>query len=340
VPGIPRGGDGVSVLAGINPRQPIPGGTTITATPGDSLDTLYAAANRGDVIYLPPGSYPAVTIHPASKAWAPGNVTFWANPGTANVGAVICGASQVSFVGLTSDQMYVSPRYESAGTVCRDVSVRDCDLGLAGVNGKSRHVEYIGNKIHGRTTYVNTNSEISADGSEWPIGVLYERNEFYDIEKNPAGSDHIDALHPLAGEDITIRKNKFRNYSHYAVILTTTANTPTNVLIEDNWAGPSTYGLTAFFLGNTRGDIAWQYRTVILRRNTGTGVGIGSSANLDASSNVVLLENRLGGWNNLQNGYAGLTLRTTSFSPRSCRRTRPLLVRLIRGTRLTPAWTF
>ncbi len=241
---------------------PIPVGTVL---PGQSWDAACNAASPGDVIFVAPGSHPSQTFT-CNKA-APG-VVFRATPGAANdsvrVGYIdTATTNDADGISIEGDAFYLGGfhvRNNSERWTFRDVHVH----GNVHISSASS-ISILGGEIERAGDVLSSDPQIKkASGGVQPSNILIDGVNWHDFAVREAGA-HIECLQIMAGNGITIRNSRFFGCSTQGVFINQALEgVISNLLVENNWFGPTVEGYNSLIVGGVSGS-------AVVRQNSFAG---------------------------------------------------------------------
>jgi hypothetical protein len=271
-----------------------------SAAPCATLDRAYRSAQPGETVLIGAGSYPNQTVRvDSAKAASTAAVVFRPLSGAAvTIHCIFAQGRKLEFRDLTAGEWHADPG--ATEVVFRNVTV----TGGIFITSSS-HISAIGGSVGPGTDF---SSEIKAeDGSTVaPSDVLIDGVLFHDwVRADPQA--HVDCLHVMTVDGLTIRNSRFRNCEAFSVIFTVygIAGPPRNVVVENNFFDCCRTGFYSLFLADGHGEY---WRNFLIRYNSadkGFAVGPGTT---DANSNVVFDSNIAPGINTTCS-WAGVTLR-------------------------------
>ena len=129
-------------------------------------------------------------------------------------------------------------------------------------------VSVLGGVVDGAGRYWTNGNQVKtmSSSSTVPSGILFDGVTIQNFRKNPAGSDHVDCLHVMAANGITIRNSRFANCEAFDVLFTVFLGpTPSNILIENNFFRCCGTGFYSVQLGGGHGE---DFHNVTIRNNS------------------------------------------------------------------------
>ena len=130
------------------------------------------------------------------------------------------------------------------------------------------NVSVIGGVVDGAGQYWSNGNQVKTMSTTAPIpsGILIDGITIKNFRRDPTSSDHVDCLHIMSGNGITVRDSHFSNCEAFDILTTMFIGaTPTNVLIENNFLSCCGSGYYSVDLGGGHGE---QYHNVTVRNNS------------------------------------------------------------------------
>jgi hypothetical protein len=235
------------------------GGPCSQAAPCATLGRAYQASSPGQTISVAPGSYPGQTI-PADPSKSGANVVFVGNG--ASTGEIVVDASHV-----TLENFNTGGWTASEGT--SDLTFQNVNItrGEFFVNS-AVNVSVIGGVVDGAGQYWTNGNQVKtmSSSSTVPSGILFDGVTIQNFRRDPSGSDHVDCLHVMAANGITIRNSHFANCEAFDVLFTVFLGpTPSNILIENNFFHCCGSGFYSVQLGGGHGE---DFHNATIRNNS------------------------------------------------------------------------
>jgi hypothetical protein len=257
-------------------------GPCTQAAPCATLARAYAVSTSGQTISVAPGSYPGQTIpNDPSK----GHVGFIGNG--ASTGEIVVQTSHVTLQGFNTGGWTASE-----GTTDITFDHDNVTQGEFFINSAT-DVSVIGGVVDGAGRYWTNGNQVKtmSSSSTVPSGILFDGVTIQNFRKNPAGSDHVDCLHVMAADGITIRNSRFANCEAFDVLFTVFLGpTPSNILIENNFFRCCGTGFYSVQLGGGHGE---DFHNVTIRNNSAdTSMTVGSD---NSVANVAFYNNDVPG---------------------------------------------
>jgi hypothetical protein len=275
-----------------------------------SFNYAYKMSRPGEIIDVAPGIYPDQEIAAIPSKAAGARITFRVDKGDiAKVRNLLVKAGNLRFEGMRARTWTAAPGSENL--VFRNVSVKG---GIFVTSAK--RITMLGGSVGPGTDY---NSEIkAADGSTVaPQDILIDGVSFHDwVRRNPAA--HVDCLHVLAVDGLTIRNSRFRNCEADNIIFTRygKAGWPRNVVIENNTFDCCRSGFYSVQIGGDRpaggpysNPLDPPYRNFLIRYNSTNKPFVVNKGVTDSTSNIRFESNIAPSVNPLLCKYPGVTWR-------------------------------
>jgi hypothetical protein len=242
-----------------------PSSGAVTVLPGQSWDSACNAASPGAVILVAPGDHGSQTLT-CNKA-APG-VFFRPTAGAAK------DSIHVSYIdtATTNDADGVSIEGDAfllGGFHIRNNSDRWTFRGVhvhGNVNiSSATQVSIIGGEIERVGDTLSSDPQIKkATGGIQPADILIDGVNWHDFAKRSDGA-HIECLQVMAGDGITIRNSRFFGCSTQGVFINEALEgVITNLLVENNWFGPTVEGYNSLIVAGVTGS-------AVVRQNSFAG---------------------------------------------------------------------
>ena len=255
------------------------------AAPCKSLDRAFRVSAAGQTVSVAPGSYPSQTIAVDSSKASTADVTFLGNGAT--TGEIVVEASH-----LTLKDFNTGGWKASEGS--SDITFQNVNVTHGGfyVNSAT-NVSVLGGVVDGAGQYWTNGNDVKtmSTTSVVPSGILFDGVTIQNYRRAPGSSDHVDCLHVMAVNGLTIRNSRFANCEAFDVLFTKYLGpTPSNILIENNFFRCCGSGFYSVQLGGDHGEA---FQNVTIRNNSadkGMTVGEDGSntvANVDYYNNDV-----------------------------------------------------
>jgi hypothetical protein len=235
------------------------GGPCTQAAPCATFARAYSVSSGGQTISVAPGSYPGQTI-PNDPSKSAAHVVFLGNG--ASTGEIIVSTSH-----LTLENFNTGGWTASQGT--NDLTFQNVNIshGEFFVNSAS-NVSVIGGVVDGAGQYWVNGNQVKTMSSTAPVpsGILFDGVTIQNYRRDPASSDHVDCLHVMSVDGLTIRNSRFANCEAFDVLFTMFLGpTPTNILIENNFFRCCGSGFYSVQLGGGHGE---DFHNVTIRNNS------------------------------------------------------------------------
>jgi hypothetical protein len=261
-----------------------------SAAPCRSLAAAYRLAQPGQVVELRGGSYPAQMLESAGKSGAP--VVFRAAPGAhPTLTSLIDHASHVTFSGLTMG-LFWKVENGADGVTLRNVTTKVFTIRSAS------NVSVIGGSVGPWDSNKLAPIEDSQVG-EWeksrpqPTHILIDGVRFHDFTHHYDPSAHTECLQFMAGIDVTIENNRFRNCDADDIYIRGDFGPIRNFLIQNNFFAHAGSG---FFTVRLSGPTApFPCENVLVRYNSAlermwSDCPAAGARGVRFSSNIISLE--------------------------------------------------
>ena len=250
------------------------------AAPCATLSRALAVSSSGQTVSVAPGSYPGQNI--AASAGKTG-VTFLGNGAT--TGEIDVYASH-----LTLQDFNTGGWKAAEGTT--DITFKNVNITHGGFYVDSAtNVSVLGGVVDGAGQYwVNGNDvKTMSTTSVVPSGILFDGVTIENYRRAPGSSDHVDCLHVMAVNGLTIRNSTFANCEAFDVLFTKYLGpTPTNILIENNFFHCCGSGFYSVQLGGDHGEA---FQNVTIRNNSADkGMTVGEDGS-NTLSNIAYYNN-------------------------------------------------
>ena len=264
-------------------------GSCTQAAPCATLARAYAVSSGGQTVSVAPGTYPGQTI-PADGSKSAAHVVFLGNG--ASTGEIVVQASH-----LTLQDFNTGGWTASQGTT---------DLTFANVNiahgeffvNSATNVSVIGGVVDGAGQYWANGNQVKTMSSTAPVpsGILFDGVTIQNYRRNPASSDHVDCLHVMSANGLTVRNSRFANCEAFDILFTMFLGpTPSNILIENNFFRCCGSGFYSVQLGGGHGE---DFNNVTIRNN---------SSDKDMTVGTTNMVNNVAYYNNDVPGIGGCT---------------------------------
>ena len=254
-----------------------------SSAPCASFDRAYHVALPGAVVSVAAGSYPAQVVTPDPSKLAGPDVVFQPAGAVSLAGLVITG-SHVEVDNLTTAGWYVNQG--ASFVTLRNLTA----TGSVFITSASNVSVLGGSAGWGPGQYVSNGSQIkTASGSTTaPSNILIDGVTFHDFRKTPGSFDHVDCLHILSGNGITIQNSRFVNCEAFDILFTVfgASGSPTNVLVQNNVLLQS-QGYNSLLLGGGHGEV---FINFMIRNNSSPQSISTGSANI--LQNVAFVNNQ------------------------------------------------
>jgi chitodextrinase len=237
------------------------------SSPCLTFDRAYQEASPGMTVEIAAGEYGSQTIQPDPTKTSTEPVVFAPAPGAAVTlssgnGELVVYASHVVFHQLTVDDWYV--RAGADGVSFVDVTAICCFFidgasNVSAIGGSAGPADDLSNQI---TSYDwRTDTWATA-----PRNILIDGMTIHGYHQTD-GSSHVDCIHFMAGDGITVRNSHFSDCEHFDILFTMfgDAGSPTNITIENNFFDCCRSGYFSVYLGDQHGE-SWS--NVLVRFNS------------------------------------------------------------------------
>jgi hypothetical protein len=233
-------------------------GQCTQVAPCATFARAYAVSSAGQTVSVTPGSYPGQTIPAGTKA-SSAHVVFVGNGAT--TGELVIQASHLTLQDLNTGGWTTS---------------QDDDVTITNVNithgeffvNSATNITMIGGVVDGAGQYWVNGNQIKTLSSTAtvPSAILLDGVTIRNYRRDPTSSDHVDCLHVLSGNGITIRNSRFANCEAFDVLFTEFLGpTPTNILIENSFFLCCGTGFYSVSLGGGHGE---DFHNVTIRNNS------------------------------------------------------------------------
>jgi len=211
------------------------------------------------------GTYAAQTVLPDTSKTTGLDVIF--QPvGAVTLGGLKITASHVEFRNMTTPGWTVNPG--SAFVTLRNVT----STAPIFITSASNVSVLGGSAGPAAGTYLANGSQIKAATSSTvpPRNIVIDGVTFHDYRKAPGTANHVDCLHIMSGDGITIRNSNFYNCEAFNVLFTVygSAGSPKNVLVDNNSFQCCYSGYYTLMLGGGHGEV---FTNFVIRNNTSNG---------------------------------------------------------------------
>ena len=244
------------------------------SAPCRSFGRALDVASGGQVVEVAGGQYGSQRL--SSTPAGPPVVFRPAAGASVRTGEIRVSGGNVEVRGVTASGWYAEPG--ARGVIFRSVTV---DGGVYVSGAASIHM--IGGSIGPGNDY---NSEIKGDGRTAPRDIVFDGVTFHDWRRTD-GESHVECLHVMAADGLTIRNSTFRNCEHFDVLFTVfgDAGSPRNVTVENNSLDCCLSGYYSLQFSGNHGE---RWENLLIRGNTMTkALNIGG----DIVGNVQILGN-------------------------------------------------
>jgi hypothetical protein len=245
-------------------------GQCTQAAPCATLGRAYRVSTAGQTVSVAPGSYPGQTIAADASKASSADVTFLGNG--ASTGELVVQASHLTLQSFNTGGWTVSQ-----GT--SDITFRDVNIshGEFFVNSAS-NVSVIGGVVDGAGQYWTNGNQVKTMSSTAPVpsGILFDGVTVQNYRRNPSSSDHVDCIHVMSVDGLTVRNSRFANCEAFDILFTMFLGpTPTNILIENSFFRCCGTGFYSVQLGGGHGE---DFHNVTIRNNSAdTSMTVGTS---------------------------------------------------------------
>jgi hypothetical protein len=257
------------------------------AAPCKSFTRAFKVSSPGQTVSVAPGSYPGQTIAADSSKVSTADVTFLGNG--ASTGEIVVEASH-----LTLKDFNTGGWKASEGTT--DITFQNVNItrGAFFVNSAT-NVSVLGGVVDGAGQYWTNGNDVKtmSSASTVPSGILFDGVTIQNFRRAPGSSDHVDCLHVMAVNGLTIRNSRFANCEAFDVLFTMFLGpTPSNILIENNFFRCCGSGFYSVQLGGDHGEA---FQNVTIRNNSADkGMTVGESGS-NTLANVAYYNNDIPG---------------------------------------------
>jgi hypothetical protein len=235
-------------------------GQCTQAAPCATFGRAYRVSSAGQTVSVAPGSYPGQTIAADASKASSEDVLFLGNG--ASTGELVIQASHLTLQGFNTGGWTVSQ-----GTT--DITFRDVNIshGEFFVNSAT-NVSVIGGVVDGAGQYWANGNQVKTMSSTAPVpsGILFDGVTIQNYRRDPSSSDHVDCLHVMSVDGLTVRNSRFANCEAFDILFTMFLGpTPTNILIENSFFRCCGSGFYSVQLGGGHGE---DFHNVTIRNNS------------------------------------------------------------------------
>jgi hypothetical protein len=235
-------------------------GPCTQVTPCATFARAYQVSTPGQTVSVAPGSYPGQTIPADASKTSAADVTFLGNG--ASTGEIVVEASH-----LTLQNFNTGGWTASQGTT--DLTFRNVNItqGEFFVNSAT-NVSVIGGVVDGAGQYWANGNQVKTMSSVAPVpsGILFDGVTIQNFRRNPSSSDHVDCLHVMSANGLTVRNSRFANCEAFDILFTMFLGpTPSNILIENDFFRCCGSGFYSVQLGGGHGE---DFHNVTIRNNS------------------------------------------------------------------------
>jgi hypothetical protein len=235
-------------------------GPCTQVAPCATLARAYQVSSPGQTVSVAPGSYPGQTIPADASKTSTAHVTFLGNG--ASTGEIVVEASH-----LTLQNFNTGGWTASQGTT--DLTFRNVNIthGEFFVNSAT-NVSVIGGVVDGAGQYWVNGNQVKTMSSTAPVpsGILFDGVTIQNYRRDPSSSDHVDCLHVMSANGLTVRNSRFANCEAFDILFTMFLGpTPSNILIENNFFRCCGSGFYSVQLGGGHGE---DFHNVTIRNNS------------------------------------------------------------------------
>jgi len=232
------------------------------SSPCANLDRAYHLAQPGQQVQILAGTYPSQLVRVDTSKTSQSNVVFQ-GVGSVSLSGLRILASHLEIRSVTTNGWSVE-------TPAADVTLRNVTSTSAIFITGASDVSVLGGSAGPpQGTYLSNGSQIKATSGSTvpPKRILIDGVVFHDFRKAPGSADHVDCLHILSGDGITVRDSRFANCEAFAILFTVlgTAGPPTNVLVENNFLECCASGFYSLSLGGGHGEV---FTNFLIRNNS------------------------------------------------------------------------
>jgi hypothetical protein len=265
--------------------------------PCASLARALDVAKPGEVVEIAAGTYPEQQLTGAARPPSGRPVVFRPASGArVEIGGLVVGAQDVELERLEVTGLYVDAR-------ARDVVLRELTVKGALFITSAARISVLGGSV-GPGTDVSSQIKAESGSTTPPRDIRIEGVAFHDFTRSDP-SAHVECLHVMAVERLTLRGNSFSNCEAFDVLFTKFGETgsPRDILIENNTFSCCRSGFYSVFLGGGHGEI-WE--DVLVRNNSADrGFSVSQEA-VGPRARVRFLSNVAPGVNPLLCGLPGV----------------------------------
>jgi hypothetical protein len=235
-------------------------GQCTQAAPCHSLARAYQVSSPGQLVSVAPGTYPGQTIPADSSKTSMADVVFEGNG--ASTGELVIQASH-----LTLQNFNTGGWTASQGTT--DITFKNVNIsnGEFFVNSAT-NVSVLGGVVDGAGQYWANGNQVKTMSATAPVpsGILFDGVTIQNYRRDPSSSDHVDCLHVMSANGLTVRNSRFANCEAFDILFTMFLGpTPTNILIENNFFRCCGTGYYSVQLGGGHGE---EFHNVTIRNNS------------------------------------------------------------------------
>jgi Protein of unknown function (DUF1565) len=252
------------------------------AAPCATLARAYAVSTSGQTISVAPGSYPGQTIA-ASPGKSGAHVVFLGNG--ASTGEIVVEASHLTLKDFNTGGW-------KAAEGSTDLTFQNVNITHGGFFiDSATNVSVLGGVVDGAGQYWTNGNDVKtmSTTSVVPSGILFDGVTIQNYRRAPGSSDHVDCLHVMAVNGLTIRNSRFANCEAFDILFTMYLGpTPTNILIENNFFRCCGSGFYSVQLGGDHGEA---FQNVTIRNNSADkGMTVGANGS-NTLANVAYYNN-------------------------------------------------
>jgi hypothetical protein len=235
-------------------------GQCTQAAPCATLGRAYQVSSPGQTVSVAPGTYPGQTIAADASKTATADVMFLGNG--ASTGEIVIQASHLTLQAFNTGGWTVSQ-----GTT--DITFRGVNIshGEFFVNSAT-NVSVIGGVVDGAGQYWSNGNQVKTMSATAPVpsGILFDGVTIQNYRRAPGSSDHVDCLHVMSVDGLTVRNAKFANCEAFDILFTMFLGpTPTNILVENSFFRCCGSGYYSVQLGGGHGE---DFHNVTIRNNS------------------------------------------------------------------------